>query len=110
MLGGAWREQVLKNHKHGWVFAEPVDPVKLQIPVELWLNFLIFSTRPSVFACFRVVMPHADVGAAQDYFNVIKRPMDLGTVKVSACAFTLAPARAHTFASYLFPGPRVTLG
>ena len=55
-------------------------------------------------------MPHADVGAAQDYFNVIKRPMDLGTVKVSVCAFTLAPARAHTFASYLFPGPRVTLG
>ena len=55
-------------------------------------------------------MPHADVGAAQDYFNVIKRPMDLGTVKVSVCAFTLAPARAHTFASYLFPGPRVALG
>mmetsp|Transcript_62736 Transcript_62736/g.91966 ORF Transcript_62736/g.91966 Transcript_62736/m.91966 type:complete len:239 (+) Transcript_62736:196-912(+) len=41
--------KVLKNHKHGWVFAEPVDPVALGIP---------------------------------DYFQVIKRPMDLGTVKI----------------------------
>ena len=41
--------QVLKNHKHGWVFAEPVDPIKLGIP---------------------------------DYFQIIKKPMDLSTVKV----------------------------
>mmetsp|Transcript_37557 Transcript_37557/g.77085 ORF Transcript_37557/g.77085 Transcript_37557/m.77085 type:complete len:225 (-) Transcript_37557:404-1078(-) len=40
--------KILKAHKHGWVFGEPVDPVKLQIP---------------------------------DYFDVIKQPMDLGTVK-----------------------------
>mmetsp|Transcript_3653 Transcript_3653/g.6916 ORF Transcript_3653/g.6916 Transcript_3653/m.6916 type:complete len:189 (-) Transcript_3653:294-860(-) len=40
--------KVLKAHKHGWVFGEPVDAVKLQIP---------------------------------DYHEIIKRPMDLGTVK-----------------------------
>lgn len=40
--------KVLKAHKHGWVFSEPVDAVKLQIP---------------------------------DYHDIIKRPMDLGTVK-----------------------------
>ncbi|EKX49800.1 hypothetical protein GUITHDRAFT_67457 [Guillardia theta CCMP2712] len=40
--------KVLKNHKHGWVFSEPVDPVKLNIP---------------------------------DYLEIIKKPMDLGTVR-----------------------------
>jgi hypothetical protein len=35
----------IKSHKHAWVFLEPVDAEKLQIP---------------------------------DYFQVIKRPMDLG--------------------------------
>eukprot|EP00960_Hanusia_phi_P044117 756479-Hanusia_phi.AAC.4 len=38
----------LKAHKHGWVFSEPVDPVKLNIP---------------------------------DYLEIIKKPMDLGTVR-----------------------------
>jgi len=41
--------KALKNHKHGWVFNEPVDPIKLGIP---------------------------------DYFQIIKHPMDLGTVKM----------------------------
>ncbi|KAJ1475073.1 Bromodomain-containing protein [Baffinella frigidus] len=43
----------LTAHKHGWVFMEPVDPIKLQIP---------------------------------DYLDVIKRPMDLGTVKTNLSA------------------------
>lgn len=38
----------LMNHSYGWVFCEPVDPVKLKIP---------------------------------DYFEIIKKPMDLGTIK-----------------------------
>ncbi|KAH1128702.1 hypothetical protein J1N35_000080 [Gossypium stocksii] len=38
----------LMGHQYGWVFNEPVDVVKLNIP---------------------------------DYFNVIKHPMDLGTIK-----------------------------
>ncbi|XP_047309643.1 transcription factor GTE10-like [Impatiens glandulifera] len=38
----------LLQHRNGWVFAEPVDPVKWNIP---------------------------------DYFDVVKHPMDLGTVK-----------------------------
>lgn len=38
----------LLQHKNGWVFAEPVDPVKWNVP---------------------------------DYFDVVKHPMDLGTVK-----------------------------
>lgn len=38
----------LINHSFGWVFSEPVDPVKLKIP---------------------------------DYFQIIKNPMDLGTIK-----------------------------
>lgn len=38
----------LMNHSFGWVFSEPVDPVKLKIP---------------------------------DYFQIIKNPMDLGTIK-----------------------------
>lgn len=38
----------LMSHPHAWVFKEPVDVVKLNIP---------------------------------DYFNVIKHPMDLGTIK-----------------------------
>ncbi|KAK8673452.1 hypothetical protein V6N13_111787 [Hibiscus sabdariffa] len=38
----------LMRHQYGWVFNEPVDVVKLNIP---------------------------------DYFNVIKHPMDLGTIK-----------------------------
>eukprot|EP00285_Hemiselmis_virescens_P018245 CAMPEP_0173391220 /NCGR_PEP_ID=MMETSP1356-20130122/17859_1 /TAXON_ID=77927 ORGANISM="Hemiselmis virescens, Strain PCC157" /NCGR_SAMPLE_ID=MMETSP1356 /ASSEMBLY_ACC=CAM_ASM_000847 /LENGTH=122 /DNA_ID=CAMNT_0014348797 /DNA_START=44 /DNA_END=409 /DNA_ORIENTATION=- len=42
--------KAVKQHKHGWIFGEPVDPIKLQIP---------------------------------DYFDVIKRPMDLGTVKAN---------------------------
>lgn len=40
----------LMSHQYGWLFNEPVDVVKLNIP---------------------------------DYFNVIKHPMDLGTVKSS---------------------------
>lgn len=44
----ALTKQVL-GHKFGWVFGEPVNPIKLNIP---------------------------------DYFDVIKKPMDLGTVKV----------------------------
>lgn len=48
-------QQTLKQHKHGWIFAEPVDPIKLQIP---------------------------------DYHQIIKKPMDLGTVKVSGCLFS----------------------
>lgn len=38
----------LMNHRSGWVFLEPVDPVKLEIP---------------------------------DYFSIISKPMDLGTIK-----------------------------
>lgn len=38
----------LMNHKLGWGFKQPVDPVKLNIP---------------------------------DYFSIIKKPMDLGTIK-----------------------------
>ncbi|ONK65536.1 uncharacterized protein A4U43_C07F38110 [Asparagus officinalis] len=38
----------LMNHQSGWVFNQPVDPVKLKIP---------------------------------DYFSIIKKPMDLGTIK-----------------------------
>lgn len=38
----------LMGHRHGWVFNEPVDPIKLRLP---------------------------------DYFMVIPKPMDLGTVK-----------------------------
>ncbi|CAE6215726.1 unnamed protein product [Arabidopsis arenosa] len=38
----------LMEHRVGWLFEEPVDPVKLEIP---------------------------------DYFSVIRKPMDLGTVK-----------------------------
>ncbi|KAJ6799523.1 transcription factor GTE9-like [Iris pallida] len=38
----------LMNHSFGWVFSEPVDPVKLGIP---------------------------------DYFSIITKPMDLGTIK-----------------------------
>lgn len=38
----------LMNHQNGWVFSQPVDPVKLNIP---------------------------------DYFSIIKKPMDLGTIK-----------------------------
>ncbi|KAL9282558.1 Transcription factor GTE12 [Arabidopsis thaliana] len=38
----------LMEHRGGWLFKEPVDPVKMEIP---------------------------------DYFNVIQKPMDLGTVK-----------------------------
>ncbi|XP_010943966.1 transcription factor GTE9 isoform X2 [Elaeis guineensis] len=38
----------LMNHSFGWVFNQPVDPVKLNIP---------------------------------DYFSIISKPMDLGTVK-----------------------------
>ncbi|XP_020095812.1 transcription factor GTE9-like [Ananas comosus] len=37
----------LMNHRYGWVFNQPVDPVKLNIP---------------------------------DYFSIISKPMDLGTV------------------------------
>lgn len=37
------------THKYGWIFKEPVDPVKLNLP---------------------------------DYFDIIKQPMDMGTVKV----------------------------
>ncbi|KAK6920562.1 Bromodomain [Dillenia turbinata] len=43
----------LMTHPHGWVFNEPVDVVKLNIP---------------------------------DYFNVIKHPMDLGTIKTKLAA------------------------
>ncbi|KAK6924712.1 NET domain, partial [Dillenia turbinata] len=43
----------LMTHPHGWVFNEPVDVVKLNIP---------------------------------DYFNVIKHPMDLGTIKSKLAA------------------------
>jgi len=50
--------QALKNHKHGWVFNEPVDPIKLGIP---------------------------------DYFQIIKHPMDLGTVKVARVCLSCAP-------------------
>lgn len=39
---------MLMNHQYGWVFNQPVDPVKLRIP---------------------------------DYFTIIKKPMDLGTIK-----------------------------
>eukprot|EP00282_Hemiselmis_andersenii_P026421 CAMPEP_0172010114 /NCGR_PEP_ID=MMETSP1041-20130122/7555_1 /TAXON_ID=464988 /ORGANISM="Hemiselmis andersenii, Strain CCMP439" /LENGTH=122 /DNA_ID=CAMNT_0012664449 /DNA_START=19 /DNA_END=383 /DNA_ORIENTATION=+ len=42
--------KAVKAHKHGWIFSEPVDPIKLQIP---------------------------------DYFDVIQRPMDLGTIKTN---------------------------
>jgi len=42
--------KAVKGHKHAWIFAEPVDPVKLNIP---------------------------------DYFTIIKKPMDLGTVKMN---------------------------
>jgi hypothetical protein len=51
--------QALKNHKHGWVFNEPVDPIKLGIP---------------------------------DYFQIIKEPMDLGTVKVACVFCSFVPA------------------
>jgi len=40
--------KTLSQTKHGWIFGEPVDPVKLKIP---------------------------------DYFNIIKNPMDFGTIK-----------------------------
>jgi len=50
--------QVMKNQKHGWVFNEPVDPIKLGIP---------------------------------DYFQIIKHPMDLGTVKVARVCLSCAP-------------------
>jgi hypothetical protein len=63
--------QALKNHKHGWVFNEPVDPIKLGIP---------------------------------DYFQIIKEPMDLGTVKVACvfCSFVPALSRPvqHPFGDF----------
>ncbi|XP_021904703.1 transcription factor GTE12 isoform X2 [Carica papaya] len=40
--------QILMRHRFGWIFNQPVDPVKLKIP---------------------------------DYFSVISKPMDLGTIK-----------------------------
>ncbi|CAH2046199.1 unnamed protein product [Thlaspi arvense] len=40
--------RLLSDHEFGWLFCEPVDPVKLRIP---------------------------------DYFSVISKPMDLGTIK-----------------------------
>lgn len=53
----------LMGHQHGWVFNNPVDVVKLNIP---------------------------------DYFNVIKHPMDLGTIqkKMSAGAYA-SPLEFH---------------
>jgi hypothetical protein len=52
---GIWKEvhKIIKsliNHKHGWPFREPVDPVALNIP---------------------------------DYPQIIKNPMDLGTIEVT---------------------------
>lgn len=38
----------LQDHKHGWVFSRPVDPVELEL---------------------------------YDYFDVIEKPMDLGTIE-----------------------------
>jgi bromodomain-containing protein 3 len=38
----------LCKFQHAWIFLEPVDPVKLNIP---------------------------------DYFDIVKEPMDLGTIK-----------------------------
>ncbi|CAN8267301.1 unnamed protein product [Cochlearia groenlandica] len=40
--------RLLRDHEHGWIFSEPVDPVRLNIP---------------------------------DYFSVVSKPMDLGTIK-----------------------------
>ena len=56
--------QALKNHKHGWVFNEPVDPIKLGIP---------------------------------DYFQIVKHPMDLGTVKVDRECLSCAPCARPRF-------------
>ncbi|GMJ04313.1 global transcription factor group E8 [Hibiscus trionum] len=53
----------LMGHQYGWVFNQPVDVVKLNIP---------------------------------DYFNVIKHPMDLGTVKKKIASGTYAsPLEFH---------------
>ncbi|XP_012845781.1 PREDICTED: transcription factor GTE12-like [Erythranthe guttata] len=66
----------LMNHPAGWVFSEPVDPVKLQIP---------------------------------DYFSIVSKPMDLGTVKgkldIYSCADEFFDDVKLTFANAILYNP-----
>ncbi|EYU30420.1 hypothetical protein MIMGU_mgv1a024229mg [Erythranthe guttata] len=66
----------LMNHPAGWVFSEPVDPVKLHIP---------------------------------DYFSIVSKPMDLGTVKgkldIYSCADEFFDDVKLTFANAILYNP-----
>jgi hypothetical protein len=67
---GVWKEvhKIIKsliNHKYGWPFREPVDPVALNIP---------------------------------DYPQIIKNPMDLGTIEVLFIPIVLCAMKRVFFA------------
>ena len=55
--------KAIKKHTHAWPFMKPVDTIVLKIPVRF---LLLLINLHSIF---------------QDYFDVIKRPMDVGTIE-----------------------------
>ena len=59
--------RALWRHHYAWPFHKPVDPVALSLPVS-----------SSSHVCGEMyLMP----SPSQDYFQIVKRPMDMGTVK-----------------------------
>lgn len=58
------------KHHFAWPFHKPVDPLKLNLPVNLYWRRV--TKLQSLMLCFCTI---------KDYFEIIKTPMDMGLIK-----------------------------
>lgn len=64
------------RHPYSWPFHDPVDAVKLNLPVSTHFKYTLL---PFSFLCKTLLT--GDLVVLQDYYTIIKHPMDMGQIK-----------------------------
>lgn len=62
------------KHQFAWPFHQPVDAKELNLPVSAFKHHSLFDYFN--WACHYII-----IFCSQDYHKIIKKPMDLGTIK-----------------------------
>ena len=66
------------RHPYAWPFHEPVDAVKLNLPVSMIWNSEYFTSSLTLWV---TVVVDWDLVVFQDYYTIIERPMDMSKIK-----------------------------
>ena len=66
------------RHPYAWPFHDPVDAVKLNLPVSMIWNSEYFTSSLTLWV---IAVVDWDLVVFQDYYTIIKHPMDMSKIK-----------------------------